>query len=217
MVRGKNNIAIESDCSWATPKDTFSNYFNQIAAKANLIVEHNSTGSHRPLRRQSEIIRPANRTRIPSPRHLSIQRTLPAGHDWRDVNGVNYLSWNRNQNNPQYCGSGWAHATTSAMADRFNIKFPNLSPAPVDISLQVLLNCGAGGNCDGGFATGVYEHMHTKHGVIQNYLLSTYKSPGGIITKQVKAFENNFLFMCHYSQNLLFGSVEISRLWLVVV
>ena len=25
MVRGTNNIAIESDCAWATPKDTWTN------------------------------------------------------------------------------------------------------------------------------------------------------------------------------------------------
>lgn len=41
--------------------------------------------------------------------------------DWRNQDGRNFLSWNRNQQSPHFCKSSWAFAITSAVADRINI------------------------------------------------------------------------------------------------
>ena len=69
------------------------------------------------------------------------------------------MSWTVNQHIPQYCGSCWAQATVSALADRFIIadrkKYANLALSP-----QVIVNCRAGGSCEGGAPEQVYEFLN---------------------------------------------------------
>lgn len=64
-----------------------------------------------------------------------------------------------NQHVPQYCGSCWAQGPSSALADRFIIadpkRFANLALSP-----QVVLNCRAGGSCEGGNPGVVWEFAH---------------------------------------------------------
>jgi cathepsin X len=79
-------------------------------------------------------------------------KALPVNFDWRNIKGENFLSWNKNQHIPIYCGSCWAQAATSALADRFNIHFKNHFNAPIALNAQVMINCYAGGDCNGGLA-----------------------------------------------------------------
>jgi len=108
-----------------------------------------------PLHDVKEVVR--------SPRAHEYVKKVPETWDWRNVNGTSYVTVMRNQHIPQYCGSCWAFATTSSLADRVKIARKARGP-DVLLSVQFLLNCGAGiaGSCRGGSHTGVYQLIHDK-------------------------------------------------------
>lgn len=83
---------------------------------------------------------------------------------WGNVDGVNYLTWMKNQHIPTYCGSCWAQAATSVLSDRLNIynmtKQYQTFPRHI-FSVQALINCRKAGTCLGGDSGLVFELAKT--------------------------------------------------------
>ncbi|CAJ0582070.1 unnamed protein product, partial [Mesorhabditis spiculigera] len=90
---------------------------------------------------------------------------LPEAFDWRNVNGTNYCSPNRNQHIPVYCGSCWVFGTTGMLNDRFNVAKKGRWPMTM-VSPQEIIDCGGKGNCQGGTVGDVLEHAQ-KNGLVE--------------------------------------------------
>jgi cathepsin X len=169
VVRGVNNLAIETDCAWATVKDTWT---EDMRHKLTLEEKYEEpTVPRQSIKKEAkknqcrtEKIHFPKGERPPAVHSWDMLESsdLPKAWDWGNVNGTNYLSWNKNQHIPVYCGSCWAQGTTSSLADRFNIKLGDKNPTPIGLNAQVIVNCGAGGSCEGGNPGGVYEFAHSE-------------------------------------------------------
>lgn len=187
VCRGTNNIAIESDCQFAVPKDTWTEQEWHYSTESQETDPRNDQTVYpfpQPTYQgtalgnvveevEENFLKPAEKNygRVAwaefeggdlktVPHAWDILKEYPAVTDWRNMNGKNYLSWSKNQHIPQYCGSCWAQGSTSAIADRFNILNDLKTTTPVGIDAQVVVNFQAGGSCDGGSPAGVYKYAH---------------------------------------------------------
>lgn len=179
LVRGVDNLGIETNCSWAGPRDTWSEgkeYIHRISEEQK--KEYLKEKLYNSIKQQLTI--PMNKGELdkqacriekaefengekvisPRPHELLKGDGLPKNFDWRNRNGVNYLSWNTNQHAPHHCGACWAKATTSSLADRINIKAKR-TDLIIALNPQVVINCKGGGSCSGGNPAKVYEFAHT--------------------------------------------------------
>lgn len=166
IVRGVNNLGIEQDCAWGVPGTK-----KPDTAVPDVEIAPLPTSNPRPGR-ALRASTPSGKKTCREPRlswtegeHVTEPRPheylkpedLPAAWDWRSVNGTSFVTPNRNQHIPQYCGSCWAQGTTSALSDRIKIMRKAQFPEVV-LSPQVLINCNGGGTCEGGNPSGVYEY-----------------------------------------------------------
>lgn len=170
-------ILIESDCAYAVPKNTWDTKEDLVEKvenkveemleeifpttnykfKPDLIPDEENPNSLDHLPQEIVV--------SPRPEDYIDDNDVPEAFFWGDVKETNYLSWTVNQHIPQYCGSCWAQAAQSAFADRVNIMSNNAFPR-VAMSVQQILNCGAGGSCEGGSLNGVYQFAH-KHYLVE--------------------------------------------------
>lgn len=165
MIRGVDNLGIESTCTWANPRDTWSKDERNTTkpslseSKPTLFLSRSAPTCRResPKHTLKELVTG------PRPHEYLDVKDLPASWDWRNINGTNFVSWSRNQHIPTYCGSCWAHGPTSSIADRINIVRKRAWP-DMTLSPQVIVNCQAGGSCNGGNPGEVYVFAH-KNGI----------------------------------------------------
>jgi cathepsin X len=96
--------------------------------------------------------------KTPQPHTYLKAEDLPASLDYRR-RGL--LTTDLNQHIPVYCGSCWAHAAFSSIADRIKIYTKGMGRDIIP-SIQALINCGDAGSCQGGDSnmanSWVYRH-----------------------------------------------------------
>lgn len=103
VVRGTNNIGIESDCSWATVKDTWTADERHALT---LTEKYEEPSVPRPQMKKDAEKKPCRVAKATFPRgekrplvhsweELNVN-DMPKNWDWGNVNGKNYLSWNKN-------------------------------------------------------------------------------------------------------------------------
>ena len=154
VVRGENNLGIEADCQWAVPRVPAKMVKNQeMKSRMNRSKYFHKTCAFSDDTfngKKSHVVSPLPHTYIK-------KEDIPESYDFRNVDGVNYATWDKNQHIPVYCGSCWAQAATSVLSDRMNLMRKAAWPT-VELSVQEVINCGNSGSCQGGWVNGVFEY-----------------------------------------------------------
>ena len=135
-------------------------------------------GSAIAMRQGDQPCRKKSRTPIKTVERAPLKHVseLPQQWIWNNVNGVNYLTNLRNQHIPQYCGSCWAHAATSAISDRIKIARKAAWP-DVNIAPQVVISCSMNDDgCHGGEALSAFQFMHNS--TVTDETCSIYQARG---------------------------------------
>jgi cathepsin X len=103
IIRGSNNLQIESDCSFGVVND-----LTQIhhTTQEEIDDPRNDYSNNPYFLNQTIPLLADNVTlggiNIPEEFFKTKTEELPKRWDWRNVKGTNYLSWNKNQHAPKY-------------------------------------------------------------------------------------------------------------------
>ena len=116
---------------------------------------------------------------------------LPFSFDWRKVNGTVFVTKIHFQSVPKYCGSCWAFAVTSALSDRIKI-LQRAQEVDINLSVQALIDCQAGGTCHGGSPNAAHAFIH-KNGVTDD-TCAPYMATDSYFVSQLPCTET----MCRY-------------------
>jgi len=131
-----------------------------IAASLGVATKQRGELLTRPQVEAMGVVWRGNATTSSSHELLSAPESYPASFSWCEKDGVNYCTTSLNQHIPQYCGSCWAHGTTSALADRIKIA-RKAQGSDIMLSVQHMLNCGTAGSCHGGSIDGPYQWIES--------------------------------------------------------
>lgn len=113
-------MAVETNCSFGVPKDTWSEgYKHQTTQEERDDPRNEVEKKNGPYPEDSGFLKEHHCLRLSNEGPVSVgtkpraweildKDTTPRGVDWRDHKGKNYLSWNKNQHIPIYCGSCWS-------------------------------------------------------------------------------------------------------------
>lgn len=84
---------------------------------------------------------------------LATVEGAPATVDWRNFNGISYVSPVKNQGS---CGSCWAFAVTAGLESQAMM---GTNGTQVDLAEQILVSCSGAGSCSGGYSASASNYI----------------------------------------------------------